>query len=142
MAKRTKYWDMESFRAELEGRQGTSVLRVFDKLREQLDDEFPVQWSGSGHRVDDHATMWPWIAGSRFPPLCVRVDGSVEVPFKWINHPKNTPFDDQAKRIELRERFSDISPEMKKTFCSAPPVGMLIHQARELCLSVRGMLSR
>src|SRR3712207_5106885 len=82
-----------------------------------------IRWRGSSLRTDEHATLWPWIEYGgifHYPPVCFRVDGKVEIPFwrmggvtsRWnTRHDSETirtPFDEEAKRRELRDRLNEV----------------------------------
>jgi len=124
----TRSWDVEEVRAKLEREQGSAALRIVRDFEQQLDAKYSgstvtIQWRGSSLRTDEHATLWPWIEHGGifyYPPFCFRVDGKVEVPFwgmggmasRWNTREDSetirTPFDEEAKRRELRDRLNEV----------------------------------
>ena len=108
----TQKWTASTWREELERRHGASLVEVFDKFHKWSRDKPYIKWDGSGDRVDDHATLWPWIRhedSTHFPPMCFRVDGQVEIPFRYINESKHRPFNEESKREELQTLLNQIS---------------------------------
>jgi putative restriction endonuclease len=121
-------WETEELRAKLAREHGPSALRIVKDFEQRLVAEYlgravTVRWRGSRYRKDERATLWPWIEYDEifyYPPVGFRVDGKVEVPFRtvgrvperWNNYHlfKNfrTPFDEEYKRRELRDRLNEI----------------------------------
>lgn len=103
-------WDKDTFRKKLERQQGSVALKTFERAYKKLGEIPSINWSGSGNRVDKHATLWPWIelqSTTHYPPVCFRVDGKIEIPFMWMR----APFDDTSKRRELYLQLNRVSSE-------------------------------
>lgn len=80
-----RQWNEDSFRNELERKQGNVTLETFERAYKKLGEIPSINWRGSGNRIDEHATLWPWIeqqSSAHCPPVCFRVDGKIEVPFR------------------------------------------------------------
>lgn len=103
-------WDKDTFRKELERKQGNVALGTFERAYEKLGEIPSINWSGSNNRIEEHATLWPWIelqSATHYPPVCFRVDGKIEIPFMWMR----APFDDTSKRRELHLQLNRVSSE-------------------------------
>jgi 5-methylcytosine-specific restriction protein A len=123
-----KSWDVEEVRAKLQHDQGPAAFRIVKDFEQRLESKYSdtavtIQWRGSSLRKDEHATLWPWIEYEGvfyYPPVCLRVDGKVEVPF-WpkgtvpsnrnTKHDRDTirtPFIEEKKRRKLRDLLDEI----------------------------------
>lgn len=128
MRSNTRSWESQELYATLEREHGRATLRIVKDFEQRLRNEYSggtvtIQWRGSSLRTDEHATLWPWVEYEGilyYPPFCFRVDGKVEVPFwgmgrvtsRWnTRHDSETirtPFDENAKRRELRDRLNEV----------------------------------
>lgn len=117
MSGNTKTWTLSSFKEELERRSGHKAATLFEGFHRRTQGKPYIEWSGSRRRVDRFATLWPFIRRGEvlfFPPVCFRVDGRVEVPFRWMKDPKSphrgseTPFERREQRQALLGRLNDL----------------------------------
>jgi len=112
---KTKEWDKSSFLSELEREQGSDVVSIFLQFYEWSRSRSSISWQGSTKRVRRFATFWPWImheGDSYYPPVCFRVDGKVEVPFRYMNESEKPPFKEKGRRRKLQDRLNRI-PNIK-----------------------------
>lgn len=100
-----RQWDEPSFFADVEQRQGPEVVGVVRRILDWSRANTTRIWWGKGvnygsfvpvlnHKKRDHQ------------PFAVFATGAIEVYFQW--YAQKPPFDDEAKRLELRERLNRI----------------------------------
>lgn len=120
MKKSTRQWNEDSFRKELERRQGNVALERFERAYKKLGEIPSISWHGSSNRGDEHATLWPWIehqSTAHYPPVCFRVDARIEIPFRWMK----APFDNTSKRRELHLQLNRVSSENRPEALNGRP---------------------
>lgn len=126
MGAETRSWEPEEIFAELERDHGSAAPQIIRNVEQRLDTEYSgsavtIQWRGSKYRAHSRAALLPWIVHSGvfyFPPICFRVTGKVEVPFQRLREvPERwnedfqtirTPFNNEEKRRELRDRLNEV----------------------------------
>lgn len=125
MDRGTRAWTRGEFLSQLERRHGRGAVDSFENFERKLgglsDGSVLIRWHSSTDRVDNHATMWPSISfgGVTYtPPACFRVDGKVEIPFRYMQTvppqgdrgargPTETPFADEQARRKLQDRLRE-----------------------------------
>ncbi|MCA9559111.1 MAG: hypothetical protein KC583_11175, partial [Myxococcales bacterium] len=100
-----RQWHPKAWRAELERRHGAGLAGIFDRVR----DDFLAAgfvFLGSRNRGDETASVWPVpdLSGSDetpgpIPPVFFRLDGMLELPFRWLADEGFSP-DDEAELVD------------------------------------------
>lgn len=98
-----RQWDAASICADIERRHGADVLRPARKIMEWINSNTDKSWYGRGSK-DGSIGLIVVANGLRSSPLFLWTYGTVEVAFPYMKK----PFDDAAKREELRRRLNDI----------------------------------
>ncbi|MEA3350785.1 MAG: hypothetical protein U9Q82_09210 [Chloroflexota bacterium] len=98
-------WDPSSFFAELERRNGETVLTVAQKILAWAKANTSWVWWGEGRRSGSFFPMYDHGETSH-TLFAVWTYGKIAVQFQ--RHQHNSPFDDEAKRIELLSKLNTI----------------------------------
>ncbi len=99
----SRLWDKESICAALERRHGLGVLRIARKIVEWIEKNTDEPFYGRGGK-DGSIGLVVTAKGFRSSPLFLWTYGTVEVAFPYMKR----PFDDAAKREELRRQLNEI----------------------------------
>lgn len=100
-----KQWDESMFMQELEARYGPEDTTVARKLLEWAKCSVSRIWWGKGSRDGSFYAMLEYKGTSHFT-FAVWTYGRVEIQFQSMK--TRPPFDDEAKRIELKHRLNQI----------------------------------
>jgi len=105
-SREARQWDEESFFQNLESRRGIEESKVARKILEWAQARNLRIWWGRGKRSGSFFPMFDY-RGNSYWLISVWTYGTIEVQFQMM---KNTsPFDDEAKRLELLQRLNEIS---------------------------------
>jgi hypothetical protein len=98
-----RLWDEASILADIESRHGSAVLRTAQKILEWIKANTDELWYGQGSK-DGSIALIVAANGLKSRPLFLWTYGTVEVAFPYMKK----PFDNPAKREELRDRLAEI----------------------------------
>ena len=99
-----RQWDEKSILDEIELRHGAEALRVTQQIIEWIKKSTDHAWYGQGSK-DGSVGSTVNVNGSKSYPIAVySYYGQVEIRFQYMKN----PFDNPAKREELREKLNHI----------------------------------
>ena len=96
----------ERFLAELGERMDVSIVRVAEEIMEWSDSNADTVWWGRGRHVGSYAPGFSLTRGRPYYPVFFWTYGKGEVQFQYLRNVP--PFNDEAKRRELLDRFNAI----------------------------------
>ena len=96
----------ERFLAELGERMNESIVRIAEKIMEWSDSHADTVWWGRGRHVGSYAPGFALPGGRPYYPVFFWTYGKGEVQFQYLRNVP--PFNDEARRRELLERFNAI----------------------------------
>jgi hypothetical protein len=100
-----KQWDEVSFFEELRQRRGEKEAEAARGILAWAKKSVPRIWWGKGNK---DGSFYPMLdhKGEKHFVISVWTYGRAEIPFQWMLTRK--PFDDEAKRLDLRDRLNKI----------------------------------
>ncbi len=122
-------WTAGEIFKRIEAERGHQSLDILERFRQRLtelsDRRADIRWEGSSLRIDEHATLWPWVVHKEvfyYPPACFRVGGEVEIPLRYMRRlpgrwneeevlqeaPEWTPFNDEEMQRKLLDHINEI----------------------------------
>ena len=99
-----RQWDETSILAEIEQRHGAEAIRVTEEIIQWIKKKTDQIWYGRGSK-DGSVGSTVSVDGSQSYPIAIySYYGQVEIRFQYMKK----PFDNPAKREELRQKLNDI----------------------------------
>ncbi len=102
---RVKQWDEATFFEELRQRKGDKEVDTARTILAWAKKSLPRIWWGKGNKDGSFYPMLDYKGENHFV-TSIWTYGRVEIPFQWIRTRK--PFDDEARRLQLLDRFNKI----------------------------------
>jgi len=99
-----RQWDEPSILAEIESRHGAEGLRSAEKIVEWMKTKPGHMWYGKGTKDGSVGPIIRANGSSSYPILLYTYYGQLEIRFQYMKR----PFDDPAKREELRRKLNEI----------------------------------
>jgi hypothetical protein len=99
-----RQWDETSILAEIENRHGAEALRIARQIIEWIKKKSDRIWYGRGSKDGSVGSTVSADDSQSYPIAVYSYYGQVEIRFQYMRK----PFDDLAKREELRKRLNDI----------------------------------
>ena len=100
-----RQWDEASFLDALKEKRGRDEVRVAQSLLDWANKNSLRIWWGRGTKDGSFFPMIDW-KDSKNSVISVWTYGRIEIQFQWMK--ERAPFDDEAKRQELRTRLNQI----------------------------------
>jgi hypothetical protein len=99
-----RQWDETSILAEIQLRHGSEVLRVTQQIIEWIKKNTDQIWYGRGSKDGSVGSTVNGNGSQSYPIALYSYYGQVEIRFQYMRE----PFDNPAKREELRKRLNNI----------------------------------
>jgi hypothetical protein len=103
-AQATRQWDERSILAEIELRHGAEALRVTQQIIDWIKKKTDQTWYGRGSKDGSVGSTVSVNGLQSYPIALYSYYGLVEIRFQYMRK----PFDNPAKREELREKLNDL----------------------------------
>jgi len=101
----SRQWDEVTFFSALEERQGGNNGKIARAILGWLKPRATRIWWGKGQQTGSVYPMFDDVGGKGYL-ISLWTNGKVEIPFGWMK--RNPPFNDQAKRRELFDKFNAV----------------------------------
>ena len=101
-----RQWDEASFFLDLQSRRGIEESKVARKILEWARARNLRIWWGKGKKSGSFFPMFDY-RGNSYWLISVWTYGTIEIQFQMMKN--SSPFDDEAKRLELLQRLMEIS---------------------------------
>lgn len=125
-----RQWDEVSFMADLGARHGEAAAGVARRILEWAHLRGLRIWWGKGAKDGSFFPMLDLPRGKRWT-ISVWTYGTVEIQFQQIR--QNPPFDDEARRLELLQRFNQVPgiriPQSRLNARPSFPIDVLENEA-------------
>ena len=100
-----RQWDESSFFEDLKQRKGEKEAEAARTILTWAEKTLPRIWWGKGSKDGSFYPMLDY-KGEQHWVVSLWTNGKVEIPFQWMKERK--PFQDDAMRLELRDRLNKI----------------------------------